>query len=187
MAVTLIWFTGGFGLFIYVGEFFHRAFGIPVEQAGLAYLVVGVVGIIAARSSGAVQERIGARRVLLIGLSVGGTSVLLVPLAPALPVALLLFAAWASGTWFGVPAMQSIVAGLSSTARGTMLAFNSSALNLGSVIGPIVSGRIIDDAGFATAGLWSGFLFACALIIAVQVLPHREPEPSRAPTPAAGG
>ena len=186
MAVTLIWFTGGFGLFIYVGEFFHRQFGIPVEQAGLAYLVVGVVGIIAARSSGAVQERIGARRVLLIGLTVGGLAVFLVPLAPALPVALLLLAVWASGTWFGVPAMQTIVAGLSSTARGTMLAFNSSALNLGSVIGPIVSGRIIDDAGFAAAGLWSGFLFACALILAVQVLPHGERDVAAEPAPVEG-
>lgn len=184
MAVTLIWFTGGFGLFIYVGEFVHRTFGIPAEQAGLAYLVVGVVGIIAARTSGAVQRRIGARRVLLIGLSVGGVAVFLVPLAPALPIALLLFAAWASGTWFGVPAMQTIVSGLSSTARGTMLAFNSSALNLGSVIGPIVSGRIIDEAGFGTAGLWSAFLFAVALILAVQVLPHGEAEESRAPAPA---
>jgi predicted MFS family arabinose efflux permease len=189
MTVTLIWFTGGFGLFIYMGEFVHQAFGIPAEQAGLAYLVVGVVGIIAARSSGAVQQRIGARRVLLIGLSVGGMSVFMVPLSPALPVALLLFATWASGTWFGVPAMQTIVAGLSNTARGTMLAFNSSALNLGSVIGPIVSGRIIDDGGFGAAGLWSGFLFACALIIAVQVLPHGEREALTAPTdePIAAG
>lgn len=176
MSVTLIWFTGGFGLFIYMGEFAHRTFGLPVEQAGLVYLVVGFVGIVAARTSGVVQQRVGARRVLLTGLSVAGVAVFLVPLAPALPVALLLFAAWAAATWFGIPAMQTIVAGLSSSARGTMLAFNSSALNLGSVIGPIVTGRIIDDAGFGTAGLWSAFLFASALILAVQVLPHREPE-----------
>lgn len=176
MSVTLIWFTGGFGLFIYMGEFAHRTFGLPVEQAGLVYLVVGFVGIIAARTSGVVQQRVGARRVLLMGLSVGGVAVFLVPLAPALPAALVLFAAWASATWFGIPAMQTIVAGLSTSARGTMLAFNSSALNLGSVIGPIVTGRIIEDAGFGTAGLWSAFLFASALILAVQVLPHREPE-----------
>jgi len=176
MSVTLIWFTGGFGLFIYMGEFAHRTFGLPVVQAGLVYLVVGFAGIVAARTSGVVQQRVGARRVLLTGLSVAGVAVFLVPLAPALPVALLLFAAWAAATWFGIPAMQTIVASLSSSARGTMLAFNSSALNLGSVIGPIVTGRIIDDAGFGTAGLWSAFLFACALILAVQVLPHREPE-----------
>ena len=176
MSVTLIWFTGGFGLFIYMGEFAHRTFGLPVEQAGLVYLVVGFVGIVAARTSGVVQQRVGARRVLLTGLSVAGVAVFLVPLAPALPVALVLFAAWAAATWFGIPAMQTIVAGLSSSARGTMLAFNSSALNLGSVIGPIVTGRIIDGAGFGTAGLWSAFLFASALILAVQVLPHREPE-----------
>ena len=41
MSVTLVWFTGAIGMFIYVGEFIHTTFGMPEEQAGLAYLVVG--------------------------------------------------------------------------------------------------------------------------------------------------
>jgi MFS transporter, DHA1 family, inner membrane transport protein len=172
MSVTLVWFTGAVGLFIYVGEFIHESFGIPSEQAGLAYLVVGVVGIVAARTSGLVLARIGARRTVLIGIAMFGCAAFLLPLTTAaLPLALAVIAIWAFGTWFGVPGIQTIVAGLSSTARGTMLAFNGSALNLGGVVGPFVSGRLIETGGFALAGPWSAFLAGCAFVIAWRVLP----------------
>jgi DHA1 family purine base/nucleoside efflux pump-like MFS transporter len=176
MSVSLVWFTGAIGMFIYVGEFFHATYGIAAEQAGLAYLVIGVVGIAAARSSGQLLERIGARRTVLVGISVFGASVFVLPHTTfALPLSLLVLATWAFGTWFGVPGMQTIVAGLSNTARGTMLAFNGSALNLGGVIGPAISGRIIETGGFVPAGTWSAFLALCAVVIAWRVLPRHVP------------
>ena len=119
MSVTLVWFSGAVGLFIYVGEFIHVSFGIASEQAGLAYLVVGVVGIVAARTSGIVLARIGPRRTVLIGISLFGTAAFLLPLTTiALPLALGVIAIWAFGTWFGVPGMQTIVAGLSRIGPG---------------------------------------------------------------------
>jgi DHA1 family inner membrane transport protein len=173
MSVTLVWFSGAVGLFVYVGEFIHVSFGIPAEQAGLAYLVVGAVGIVAARTSGLVLARIGPRRTVLIGIAMFGLAAFALPLTViALPVALVVMGIWAFGTWFGMPGMQTIVAGLSTSARGTMLAFNGSALNLGGVIGPLVTGRIIDAGGFAVAGPWSAFLAACAFILAWRVLPR---------------
>lgn len=185
MSVSLVWFTSSIGMFIYIGEFFHEAYGIAAEQAGLAYLVIGVVGIAAARSSGLVLERIGARRTVLVGIGVFGVSVLVLPLTtPVLPLSLVVLATWAFGTWFGVPGMQTIVAGLSNTARGTMLAFNGSALNLGGVIGPAISGRIIETAGFVPAGLWSGFLALCAIVIAWRVLPRHSPPNGEVEEPA---
>jgi predicted MFS family arabinose efflux permease len=128
---------------------------------------------VAARTSGLVLARIGPRRTVLIGISLFGTAAFLLPLTTvALPLALAVMAIWAFGTWFGMPGMQTIVAGLSNTARGTMLAFNGSALNLGGVIGPVVTGRIIEAGGFGFAGPWSAFLAACAFVIAWRVLPH---------------
>jgi predicted MFS family arabinose efflux permease len=176
MSVTLVWFSAAIGLFIYVGEFIHRSFGIPSEQAGLAYLVVGVVGLVAARSSGLVLARIGARKTVLTGIGLFACAAFLLPLTTvALPLALGVIAIWAFGIWFGVPGIQTIVAGLSSSARGTMLAFNGSALNLGGVIGPIVTGRIIEAGGFEAAGPWSAFLAGCAFLIAWRVLPRHAP------------
>jgi DHA1 family inner membrane transport protein len=186
MSVTLVWFSGAVGLFIYVGEFIHESFGIASEQAGLAYLVIGVVGLVAARTSSVVLARIGPRRTVLIGISLFGTAAFLLPLTTiALPLALGAIAIWAFGTWFGVPGMQTIVAGLSESARGTMLAFNSSALNLGGVIGPLITGRILDVGGFGWAGPWSAFLAACAFVIAWRVLPRHAQADDTAGVPMA--
>lgn len=186
MSVTMVWFAGAIGLFIYMGEFFHETYGVPIEQSGLVYVIVGVVGVVAARSSGVVIERFGARRTVLLGLTLFGSAVLVLPqVTGALPLALAVFAVWAFGTWFGVPAMQTIVAGLSDTARGTMLAFNGSALNLGGVIGPIISGQIIDRAGFGVAGIWSACLAAVAISIAWFVLPRRMAGDTRVEEPVA--
>jgi predicted MFS family arabinose efflux permease len=173
MSVTLVWFSASIGLFIYLGEFIHETFGVPAEQAGLAYLVVGIVGIVAARTSGLVLARIGARKTVLTGIALFGCAAFLLPLTTsALPLTLLVISVWAFGTWFGVPGIQTIVAGLSTSARGTMLAFNGSALNLGGVIGPFVTGRLIESGGFGLAGPWSAFLAICAFVIASRVLPH---------------
>ena len=170
MLVTLVWFSGSIGLFVYVGEFIHRSFGVPVEQAGLVYIVVGLVGVIAARTSGQVIERVGPRRIVLSGLAMFGTAAFLLPLtAAALPLALATFAVWAFGTWFGIPGLQTIITGLSDTARGTFVAFNGSAINLGGFIGPIVTGQIIVAAGFSAAGPWSALLAALAFFIAWRV------------------
>jgi predicted MFS family arabinose efflux permease len=173
LAVTLFWFAGSMGLFIYLGEFFHVAFGLPVSQAGLAYLVVGVVGVAASRLSARLLEVIGARRTVLIGIAAVATCTFLLPFTVvALPLALLVFAAWAFGTWFGLPGQQSIVASLNDDLRGTMLAFNSSALNLGGVIGPIAIGRALTLGGF-DVGARVGTAFALvALFIAWRVLPR---------------
>jgi predicted MFS family arabinose efflux permease len=174
MSVTLVWFSAATGLFIYLGEFIHDTYGVPVEQAGLAYIVIGVVGIVAARTSGVVIHAFGARRTVLIGIGLFALAAFLLPLtAFALPASLAVISIWAFGTWFGVPGMQSIVADLSDTARGTMLAFNGSALNLGGVIGPVVTGRIIDAAGFRVGGPWSTLLALVAIGIAWRVLPRR--------------
>jgi predicted MFS family arabinose efflux permease len=182
MLVTVVWFSGAVGMFVYVAEFFHQAFAIPSDQAGLAYLAVGVVGVIAARTSDRVIARIGARRTVLLGMLgfIGGVAVL-PQTGASLPLALVVFAVWASGTWIASPAMNGIVAGLSETARATMLAFNSSAFNLGAVIGPIVSGRIIETRGFGAAGAWSAALGLVALVLAWRVLPRDEPGGSSDP------
>jgi predicted MFS family arabinose efflux permease len=187
LAVTMVWFIAPLGLFVYLAEFVHVTHGVPTAQAGLALMMVGVVGVVASRISGRVMGRIGTRRVVLIGITLFGTAALLMPLTTsALPLTLLVLALWASGTWFGVPAINAIVAAYSERLRGTMLAFNSSSLNLAGVIGPVLIGSIVSAYGF-TAAYWTASLFAvAAFALAFMVLPRRdEPGPLDASEPVA--
>jgi predicted MFS family arabinose efflux permease len=94
----------------------------------------------------------------------------------ALPLALAVFAIWAFGTWFGIPGQQTIVAALAGDLRGTYLAFNGSALNLGGVFGPIATGQAITFGGFDLAARWTSAVALVALAIAWFALPSRLPE-----------
>ena len=129
---------------------------------------------------------IGPRSAVLLAICAFGSAALLMPLSTtALPLTLLVLALWASGTWFGIPAIQAIVAAHSEQLRGTMLAFNSSALNLAGVIGPALMGAIITAAGFAAA-YWSAALIAvAAFALAWTVLPRRAAQEPAEPPDAA--
>ena len=72
-----------------------------------------------------------------------------------------------------MPAIQTIVAGLSEDARGTMLALNTSAQSLGQVVGPIVTGQMLVLGGFALAGPYAALVGLVALGIAYAVLPRQ--------------
>ena len=176
LSVTMVWFITPLGLFVYFAEFIHVTHDVPTTQAGLALIMVGIVGVLASRLSGRVMGIVGPRRVVLTGITLFGTAAFLMPFSTAwLPLSLGVMAIWASGTWFGVPAINAIVAAYSERSRGTMLAFNSSAFNLAGVIGPMLIGSIIVSIGFAAA-YWTAALFAvAAFILAYVVLPRRSP------------
>ena len=124
-------------------------------------------------SRGAVVHNISASG------SIVATAMLLMPLTTPSPVlSLLALALWASGTWFGIPAMQAIVAAHSDRLRGTMLAFNTSAFNLAGVVGPVIMGTVITAAGFGAAFLLGSALVATALGTGWLVLPRRTAEPA---------
>jgi MFS transporter, DHA1 family, inner membrane transport protein len=184
--VTFLWFAASMGLFIYLGEFFHQGFGLSTTQAGLAFLVVGVVGVAASRLSSRFLEIVGARRTVLIGISLFVVCTFVLPFTVGyLPIALLVFAIWAFGTWFGLPGQQTIVASLSDRIRGTMLAFNGSALNLGGVIGPILTGQVLAWGGFDAAARWASLVGLIALVAAYVRLPLVLPDEGVAPADVA--
>ena len=176
LAVTFVWFIAPLGLFILLAEFVHETYGIPTNQAGLFLLVIGAVGVISSRLSGRFMATVGPRNAVLIAISAFTSAMVLMPLSTiALPLSVMVMGLWAAGTWFGVPAMQAIVAAHSERLRGTMLAFNSSAFSLSGVIGPILIGAIVASAGFTIAFWAAALMGAGAFALAWTILPKPQP------------
>lgn len=171
LSVAFFWFLGPSAMFTFMGEFVHDAFGVPPTAAGLIYMIVGVVGVAAARLAGRSMQAVGPRRMVLLGIAVFAVSAALLPLTRAwLPLTVADFGFWAFGTWFGLPALQSIVSGMSGTARGTMLSFNQSSQQMAGVLGPMAGGAALALGGWAALGV-VGFCFgALALAVAFRVL-----------------
>jgi predicted MFS family arabinose efflux permease len=173
LAVTMTWFTAALGMFAYVGEFYHRSFGMGSGEIGLVFIVIGVVGVTSTRIGGRLIDRVGRRRSVLVGIGCYTTAVFLLPFtAFSLPVAIANFVLWVFGVWFGLPAQQAIVSDLTPDSRGTALAFNSSAQYLGGVVGPGVFGLILAAGGFALLAPVVAAIAAGAWLLAYFVLPR---------------
>ena len=172
LTITLVWFTAAFGLFTYLGEFFHAAFGLPVDRITLLFAAYGVVGVAATRLGARFIDAIGAKRSVMLGVSAFGLAALGLAWARvSLPLAVIDLVLWASGIWFGFPAQQTIISELVPEARGAVMAFNNSALYLGSTLGPAVAGLVYALGGFSLLGPWSALVALCALILAARILP----------------
>jgi predicted MFS family arabinose efflux permease len=116
---------------------------------------------------------IGARSAVLVAICAFGTAALLVPLSmSAMPLTLLVLALWASGTWFGVPALQAVEAAHAQRLRFTPLAFGANALGLAGVFCPALVGTIIAEAGLAAAYWSAAFIALAAFVLARTVLPR---------------
>lgn len=176
LAVTFVWFLGPTGMITFIGAFFRDSYGLGTSQIGIVFIVLGLVGVISARTSGRFTATIGARRAVLLAIACFGTAVFILPSTPPyFPLSMLVFSLWVFGTWFGLPAQQSIEAGLNARARGTILAFNSSAFNLAAVFSPVVAGTIISEGGFRLLGTWTAGLAAVAFVVAFLLLPRTRP------------
>jgi predicted MFS family arabinose efflux permease len=180
LTVTFVWFLAPLGMFTFVAAFFETSMGLATSEVGLVFIVLGIVGVASAKTSGRLTARLGARRVVLIAISCVGIAVAILPSAPNLIVALLVFAVWVFGTWFGLPAQQSIAAGLSDRARGTVMSFNSSALNLAAVVSPIIAATVYDAGGFRLLGTWTAAIAGVAFVVAWLMLPRPAPRPAAA-------
>ena len=113
LSVAFFWFLGPTALFTFMGEFVHDLHGVPAASAGLIYMIVGVVGVAAARLAGHTMATVGPRRMVLLGIGIFAIAALLMPLTSVwLPLTVAVFGFWAFGTWYGVPALQTIVSGL---------------------------------------------------------------------------
>ena len=182
LSVTFVWFIAPMGLFTYFAQFIHVTYDVPTTQAGLSLIVIGAVGAIASRVSGRLMGVIGARNAVLYAISAFAiASILMVATSGTLWMSIAVMGLWASGTWFGMPAIQAIVAAHSERLRGTMLAFNSSAFNLAGVIGPALMGTIVAASGFEAAYRTGTVLAIGAFALAWLVLPRGEHIESSAP------
>jgi multidrug resistance protein len=186
LVVTFVWFMGPFGMFTFVGQFFQGSYSLDTTQVGFVFMVLGLVGVISARTSGRFTATLGARRAVLLGIACFGTAVFILPSTPPfLPLSMLVFALWVFGTWFGLPAQQSIAAGLNARARGTIMAFNSSALNMAAVFSPAIAGTVFAAGEFRLLGTWTAGLAAIAFVVAFVLLPRTLPAAAPAPVAVA--
>lgn len=143
--------------------------------AGFVGSVTGISNMICAPLLGRLSDRIGSIRILLVSLA--GAAIMLIPQAFVGSVSQLLIFRFLLGCFMGglIPTVNSLVRrytpdGLESRAFG----FNSSALSLGNMMGPIMGGALSGFIGIEGLFILSGVLMFMTCIWATRALRARQ-------------
>ena len=126
--------------------------------AGLALATFAVGNISVVIPSGYLSDRIGRRKLLIVGLTVSAVSTVLVGFTTSLPV--FLAAAYVTGAATGIfisPQQAAVADIVGNKARGgTAVATFQMMADLGSIVGSLVVGQVAQHGSFAWAFLVSG-------------------------------
>jgi MFS family permease len=167
LAVLAAAFAGNFALIgarsaivpLYVRDSLHRSAG----WAYAAFFIVSVVSGALLLPAGKIADTVGRRPVIVVGLLVGAMAFVLLPTLPAVvglvTAMVLIGVAAASDSVAPGAVMGDVVAGRG----GTVVAVFQMAGDLGSVLGPVITGWVADAAGFSPA------FAVCAAVCALPV------------------
>ena len=175
---------------LFVGE----VLGHGARMAGIALAVFAAGNVLAVIPSGYLSDRVGRRRLMIIGLSVSGVATAIVGWASSLPLFLAgAFVAGAAAGIFSSPQQAAVADIIGSKARaGTALATFQMMADLGSIIGSLAVGEIAQHFSFGAAFVISGGILlgaAVGWVLAPETRgrPPAQPTPVRALGPEACG
>ncbi len=183
-----------FGLRIaLVPLFVVEGLGYSAGAAGLALATFAIGNVSVVIPSGYLSDRIGRRKLLIVGLTVSAAATALVGFTSSLPI--FLIAAYVTGAATGIfvsPQQAAVADIVGNKARGgTAVATFQMMADLGSIVGSLVVGQIAERASFGWAFSVSGAILAVAALGWVFAPETRgrpaEHTPARAIGPEAGG
>lgn len=168
---TLAWGIGIFSVYTYIAEIFI-GLGAAEKTISLILLIAGIANFIGVSLGGFSVDRIGSRRTISISLPVlivalAAFSILgLVPHFDGIVAAGIASAViWGVSTYMFNPAQQHRLMELSGKSAGIALSLHASFLYLGSALGSILGGLVIQNGSVAYIGYFGGGSVLIGLII----------------------
>ncbi|GAB1692451.1 MFS transporter [Krasilnikovia sp. M28-CT-15] len=139
----LLFQTGNFTSFSFIGTWLTTGFGLSVAQIGAAVVPLGAANAVGSLFGSRLADTLGPEnsRRLAIGALVALYAVL--PFAPSLAVAVALLSAIFLIGGFVFPVFMVTMQGLTTTARGTVSALTNSTMYVGTTVGGVIGGFLI--------------------------------------------
>ena len=183
LLTILLYMAGPFAAFIYLGPVTTKLMGL---DAGLLPFVMLAYGLGAAMGNplgGQLSDRFGAQATVTIAAVLNIVFLLLlgaIPLLPQttiMPVYFAFMVAWGIAGWMFVPGQVSRVVALSPNSAPLALSLNASFLYLGTALGALVGGMVLEHLPINELGLVAAVFPALALGILVASRPRVVPMP----------
>jgi DHA1 family inner membrane transport protein len=162
---TLLFFIAIFSVFTYVGPVLLALNAMSPTLLSVVLAIFGLAGVAGTLLGGWANDRFGSLRTITVQLMVLFSMMCMLPLTQGhLLATIVTLVVWGLAG-FGLTApQQSRLVNLSPAQAPLLLSLNSSMLYLGTALGAVVSGALINSVGLAQLG-WVGAPFALAALL----------------------
>ncbi|EQI15332.1 UNVERIFIED_ORG: sugar (and other) transporter family protein [Clostridioides difficile F501] len=175
-AVNFLIMVNYYGLMVVVADYAMKTYDAPAATAGLAASIFVIGALIARLFSGRIMDRVGRKRLLIIGavLEVAFSALYLTGLGLWLLFALRLLHGIAFGTCS--TAIGTIVTALvPDNRKGEGVGYYMLSVTLGAAIGPFLGMFLTQNAGFQTLFLVAAAVALACLLAATQLRVPKNP------------
>ena len=156
---TLLYFIAIFSVFAYVGPVLQALNPMSSTQLSATLAVFGLAGVGGTLMGGWATDRFGALRTLRTQLAVLVAMMCLLPLTRGnVPATMAVLVLWGIAGFGLMAPQQSRLASLSPAQAPLLLSLNGSMLYVGTALGSVISGSLLEQVGFAHLG-WVGVPF----------------------------
>lgn len=178
LLTILLYMTGPFAAFIYLGPVTTRLMGLDAGLLPFVMLAYGLGAALGNPLGGQLSDRIGAQATVTIAavlnivflLLLGGIPLL--PQAAVLPAYFAFMVPWGVAGWMFVPGQVSRVVALSPSSAPLALSLNASFLYLGTALGALVGGLVLEHLPIGELGLVAAIFPALALGVLIVSRPR---------------
>ena len=172
---TLLYFIAIFSVFAYAGPVLLALNPLTPAQLSLTLVLFGLSGVAGSVIGGFSVDRFGAVRTLRLQLVILAAMMALVPLTQGHPVlTVLVFMVWGVAGFGMMSPQQVMLVGRAPEQGALLMSLNGSMLYVGTALGAIVSGALVDTLGFARLS-WVGMPFALLALTTLWFDTHVHP------------
>lgn len=178
LLTILLYMAGPFAAFIYLGPVTTRLMGLDAGLLPFVMLAYGLGAALGNPLGGQLSDRIGAQATVTIAAVLNIGFLLLLGAIPLLPQAAItptyfgFMVAWGIAGWMFVPGQVSRVVALSPTSAPLALSLNASFLYLGTALGALVGGLVLEHLPIGELGLVAAIFPALALGVLILSRPR---------------
>lgn len=180
LLTILLYMAGPFAAFIYLGPVTTRLMGLDAGLLPFIMLAYGVGAALGNTLGGQLSDRLGAQATVTIAAVLNIAFLLLLGTIPGLPREMItpffftFMVLWGIAGWMFVPGQVSRIVALSPSSAPLALSLNASFLYLGTALGALVGGFVLEHLPIEELGLVAAIFPALALGVIYISRPRAE-------------